>query len=292
MTTSIDGTALVLEGGGMRAAYTSAVVVKLLGLGWEFPQVCGISAGSSLTANYISRDPERTRLSFTDFAADPRFGNLGTWLAGRGYFDAEYIYQRTAEPHQALPFDFATFRASRQAFRIGATRTSDGKQEWFTREDVATMDDLMVRVRASSTMPGFMPPVTINGVEYVDGALGEAGGIPIDGARLDGYDRFFVVCTRPRDYVKNDVKRPQTLRRLFRHRPAVAEAIITRPARYNATREMLRDLEADGKAYVFYPRVMPVTNKEKNVTKLRQAYALGMAQVNSELPQWRDFLGV
>ncbi|NRD59843.1 hypothetical protein HQQ75_42900 [Corallococcus exiguus] len=155
-----------------------------------------------------------------------------------------------------------------------------------------TMDDLMVRIRASSTMPGFMPPVTIEGVEYVDGALGDTGGIPIDGAQLDGYDRFFVVCTRPRDYIKNEVKRPQTLRRLCRHRPAVAEAIIARPARYNATREMLRDLESDGKAYVFYPRVMPVTNKERNVTKLRQAYALGMAQVNAELPQWRVFLGV
>jgi len=292
MTTSIDGTALVLEGGGMRAAYTSAVIVKMLGLGWKFPHVSGISAGSSLTANYISRDPERTRLSFTDFAADPRFGNLGTWLAGRGYFDGEYIYQRTAEPHQALPFDFLTFCASSQAFRIGATRTSDGGQEWFTREDMKTMNDLMVRVRASSTMPGFMPPVTIEGVEYVDGALGDSGGIPIDGAQLDGYDRFFVVCTQPRDYVKNEIKRPQVLRQLFRRRPSVAEAAIARPAKYNATREMLRDLEADGKAYVFYPRVMPVTNKEKNVTKLRQAYALGMAQVNAELPQWRDFLGV
>ena len=141
-------------------------------------------------------------------------------------------------------------------------------------------------------MPGFMPPVTIEGVEYVDGALGDSGGIPIDGAQLDGYDRFFVVCTRPRGYVKNEVKRPQALRQLFRRRPSVAEAAIARPAKYNATRELLRDLESDGKAYVFYPRVMPVTNKERNVTKLRQAYALGMAQANAELPQWRVFLGV
>ena len=59
-----------------------------------------------------------------------------------------------------------------------------------------------------------MPPETIKGVEYVDGALGDTGGIPIDGAQLDGYDRFFVVCTRPRGYVKNEVKRPQALRRL------------------------------------------------------------------------------
>ena len=41
----------------MRAAYTSAVIVKMLGLGWKFPHVSGISAGSSLTANYISREP-------------------------------------------------------------------------------------------------------------------------------------------------------------------------------------------------------------------------------------------
>ena len=33
----------------MRAAYTSAVIVKMLGLGWKFPHVSGISAGSSLT---------------------------------------------------------------------------------------------------------------------------------------------------------------------------------------------------------------------------------------------------
>ncbi|WCC80000.1 patatin family protein [Cutibacterium equinum] len=292
MTTPIKRTALVLEGGGMRASYTSAVVVKLLEMGWEFPHVSGISAGATHTANYISRDRWRTRQCFTDFASDPRFGNLATWVTGLGFFHAEYIYQRTGEPTQALPFDFQTFSTSTQQLRIGATRTDNGQQKWFTRDDMPTMDDLMVRVRASSTMPGFMPPVTIDGVEYVDGAIGDAGGIPIDAAQLDGYDRFFVVCTRPRDYVKDEVKRPRAVHRLFRRRPAVADAIIARPAKYNATREMLRDLEAEGKAYVFYPRVMPVTNKEKDVTKLRQAYALGMAQVNAELPKWRDFLGV
>ncbi|MDO4412571.1 patatin family protein [Cutibacterium sp.] len=292
MTTPIERTALVLEGGGMRASYTSAVVVKFLQMGWEFPHVSGISAGASHATNYISGDLWRTRQCFTDFAANPHFGNVRTWITGRGFFNAEYIYQRACAPNKPLPFDFQTFAASDQRIRIGATRTDNGQQEWFTRDQMTTMDDLMVRVRASSTMPGFMPPVTIDGVEYVDGAIGTSGGIPIDAAQLDGYDRFFVVCSRPRDYIKSEVKSARAIHGLFRRRPAVAEAIISRPAKYNATREMLRDLEADGNAYVFYPRIMPVTNKEKDVTKLRRAYALAMAQVNTELPKWRDFLGV
>ena len=70
MTTSFDpnitDVALIFEGGGMRAAYTAAVVTRLLEEGINFGAVYGISAGSSHTVNYVSRDSERARASFTD----------------------------------------------------------------------------------------------------------------------------------------------------------------------------------------------------------------------------------
>lgn len=50
-------TALIFEGGGMRASYTAAVAVALLEAGIHIDWVAGISAGASNTANYISRDP-------------------------------------------------------------------------------------------------------------------------------------------------------------------------------------------------------------------------------------------
>ncbi|WP_036923951.1 patatin-like phospholipase family protein [Acidipropionibacterium thoenii] len=289
---TVDDVALVLEGGGMRASYSAAVIVKLLREQVKFPHVSGISAGSSHASNYLSNDPQRARACFVEFSGDPNFGSLWTFLTGRGLFNSEYIYQHTCGAGQSLPFDYPAFQANPAAFRIGATRTSDGSQRWFTRDDVGSMPELMTIVQASSTMPALMPPVTIDGVEYVDGAIGPNGGIPLDIARSDGFERFAVVMTRPRDYVKRPPRDIRALNRIFRRRPAVAEALAGRWRRYNATRQELFDLESDGRAILFFPETMPINNRERDVARLRRCYGLGMGQINREWPRWREFLGI
>lgn len=275
----------------MRASYTSGMVVALLEAGLHLPWVGGISAGASNTCNYLSRDGWRARHSFTDFAADPRFGDWRTFARGQGLFNAQYIYEETSLPDQALPFDWDTFSGSSQAFRIGAFNATRGEQVHWGRDDVATMRDLMVRVRASSTMPVVMPPVTIDGEVYVDGALGPAGGIPLDAARADGYERFVVVLTQERGYVKTPQRGDRLLRRWFRGLPAVAEALRERPARYNATREELFELERSGAAHLFVPEHMPVGNGERSVERLSASHEAGLAQARREIPAIRDFLG-
>lgn len=289
---NVTDTALLFEGGGMRAAYTSAVVTQLLRAGIFFDYVAGISAGASNAVNYLSRDAARARRSFVEFAADPAFGDLWSFARGDGLFNAEYIYERTSEPHQALPLDFATFRANPARFRIGAFQCATGRNVYWSRDDVETMRDLLVRVRASSTMPVLMPPVTIDGQVYVDGALGRSGGIPLDIARVDGYQKFFVVLTRTRDYVKGPSRAPEFFKRRFRRYPAVADAILKRWHRYNETRRKLFELEARGLAYLFFPETMPISNGERNVAKLRQTHELGRSQARRELPRWREFLGL
>lgn len=292
LTSTATGTALVFEGGGMRASYTSGMVVALLEAGVHLDWVGGISAGSSNTANYVSRDPWRARHSFTDFAADPRFGDWRTFVRGQGLFNAQYIYEETGLPGAALPFDWQTFSADPARVRIGAFNATRGEQVWWGREDFASMTDLMVRVRASSTMPVVMPPVTIDGEVYVDGALGPSGGIPLHAARADGYERFLVVLTRPRGYLKRPSRTDWYVRRHFRRLPAVADALRERPARYNATREELWELEREGAAYLFVPDVMPVGNGERDVARLRASHEAGLAQARRELPAIREFLGV
>lgn len=289
---TVTGTALVFEGGGMRASYTSGLLVALLEAGLHLDWVGGISAGASNTANYLSRDAWRARHSFTDFAADPLFGDWRTFVRGQGLFNAQYIYEETGLPGQALPFDWDTFSASTAGLRIGAFNATRGEQVHWGREDMPGMADLMVRVRASSTMPLVMPPVTLDGEVYVDGALGPAGGIPLDAARADGHDRFLVVLTQERGYLKPTMRNDWLLRRWYRRLPSVAEALRQRPARYNATREELFELERAGTAYLFVPEVMPVGNGERSVAKLRASHEAGLAQARRELPAIREFLGV
>ncbi|SOC57340.1 Predicted phospholipase, patatin/cPLA2 family [Ornithinimicrobium cerasi] len=291
---TVTGTALLFEGGGMRASYTSGLLVALLEARLHLDWVGGISAGSSNAVNYLSRDPWRARHSFTDFAADPQFGDWRTFARGQGLFNARYIYEETGLPGQALPFDWETFSAASVStrWRIGAFNATRGVQVHWGREDTPTLTDLMVRVRASSTMPVVMPPVTIDGEVYVDGALGPAGGIPLDAARADGWERFLVVLTQPRDYVKEPLRNDWLLRRWYRRLPTVADALRDRPARYNATREELWELERAGAAYLFVPEVMPVGNGERSVARLRASHEAGLAQARRELPAIREFLGV
>lgn len=292
LESNVADVALIFEGGGMRASYTSAVVIELLRAGIHIDWVAGISAGSSNAANYLARDPDRARRSFVEFAADPRFGDLRTFVRGQGLFNAQYIYEETGLPGQALPYDFATFQANPARMRIGGFRCDTGEQVYWTKEDAPGLRDLMVRVRASSAMPFLMPPVTIDGATYLDGALGPSAGIALDAAKADGFRKFFVVMTRERSYVKPPMRHTAALRRYYRRWPAVADAIVARPAGYNATRDELFELERAGDALLFVPDHMPVTNGERNVSKLAVSHALGRAQAARELPRWREWLGL
>ena len=89
---TIDDTALVFEGGGMRNAYTAALVSRLIAEGINFPHISGVSAGSSHLCNFTSRDAQRSHDTFVDLVEDPEFGGLKHFRKGHGYFNAEYIY--------------------------------------------------------------------------------------------------------------------------------------------------------------------------------------------------------
>lgn len=135
-----------------------------------------------------------------------------------------------------------------------------------------------------------MPVPTIDGVDYVDGALGSSGGLILDAAMRDGFERFLVLRTKPRGYVRPELRRPQVVKQLLRKRPAVAQALIERPAKYNAASEKISELEKSGRAVVFYPENMKIQNTERNFAKLEEAWDLGMAQTQREWDRWMEFL--
>lgn len=130
----------------------------------------------------------------------------------------------------------------------------------------------------------------VDGVPYVDGALGTSGGILIQAAKDAGFQRFLVVLTRPRDYVKPPEKRERALRRILRRTPRVVDAMLARPGIYNEALAEVKRQEAEGNAYAFYPEQMGVESTEMHVGKLKANYAAGQAQVECEWEAIREFL--
>ena len=100
------GTVLMLEGGGMRASYTAAMVSLLLENRVTFDYVCGISAGSSHAVNFLSGDIWRTRASFIDLVTEKEFGGVKTFLEGKGMFSAHWIYEESGIARRRAPVRF------------------------------------------------------------------------------------------------------------------------------------------------------------------------------------------
>ena len=290
----IDDTALVFEGGGMRGAFTAGIVATLIEEGIDFPHGSGISAGSSNTVNYVSRDAKRAHDTFTTVADSPEFGGFRHWIEGRGMFNVDYLYDEIAQPDGDAPLDLDTFLANPAEVRIGAFNATRGEEVWFTKDDMRTVEEVGRCVRASSTLPIIMPTVTIDGDTYVDGALGPNGGIPLDAPMRDGYRKFFVVLTRPRDFVKTPTKPGvcSALRLAFPRLPSIAEAVARRTVAYNAARRKLFQLEEQGRALIVTPGDLGIDKMEMNVDRLEAAYAAGVARARADLPRWEAFLGL
>lgn len=286
---AIDETALIFEGGGMRAVVSAGVVVRLIESGLNFPLACGISAGATHTFNYTSRDVWRAENSFTSFVTDPNFGSWRTFVKGQGIFNTDYLYGEGCEPDGAYRFDFEAFQASPTDVRISAFCVDTASPVYWSKADMPDLASTLRRAQASSTMPGLMPPVEIDGATYVDGALGPSGGIALDAARLAGYERFVVVMTQPREYVKKPGN-AALYRTLFPKMPAVAEAIAGRARRYNHTREQLFDLEKQGKAFLFFPEKAELSNRETDIEKLEGCYQNSLVEAEKWIEDLQDWL--
>ena len=286
----IKDTALIFEGGGMRASYTAGALVTLLEEGIEFLDVYGISAGSSHTVNYISKDIWRSKVSFVDFMAGPGVAGWSQFLRGRGYFYAEYIYEIACMPGERLVFDFEAFLNNPARPHIESLERDTGRTAYWGKDEMRTLPELMRRVRASSSMPFFMPPVKIDGQTYVDGGLGDSWGIPLAQAKRDGYKKFFIVRTQERGYRKQPDRTPFPVKALFHSHKILEERMLTRHERYNDLLDEIDALEEKGGAYVFCPATMLVKSTTVDGALLQESYRLGYEQARGELSAWRNFL--
>lgn len=285
----INDVALIFEGGGMRASYTAGVVNTLIEQGIHFDNVYGVSAGSSNSVNYLSRDTWRSRVSFTQLSNDPRFGGLGSFLRHKGIFNARYIYQEAGKPDGVIPFNMDDFLSNPAQVTIEGFDRDTGETLYWTRNDLSTLDDLMLRVRASSSLPLVMVATKVEDRWCYDGGLGEGSGLMLPRAQADGFERFFVVCTRPKGYRKVE-KRNSLIDTLLWRRPHVKQALATRARRYNEQLDNLARLEAEGRAYVFYAEEQEVESGERDVAVLEANYSRGYAQAQRELEAWNSFL--
>jgi len=266
-------TGLIVEGGGMRGAYTSGVLEAFSNASIHFPYVVAVSAGANTSCSYISNQNGRNNRLYTEWITDKRFIHFTNIFKEGSYFGMNFLFDDL--PQKLDPFDFKTFNEANVIFKVGTTHCKTGESVYFEPKKAAHPSDANQILRASSSLPLIAKAVSIAGEYYLDGGIADP--IPIEKSILDGNTYHVVILTRNADYQKTYSKTFHRLSKFYLKKyPHVVEKIKTRHEKYNTTLKKIDELEKQGLVFIFRPQApLQVDRFEKNSLKLKNLYKQG-----------------
>ena len=288
--------ALVLEGGGFRGMFTAGVLDVLQERDLTgFSSIWGVSAGAINGSNFRSRQIGRTMRDILAFRDDRRFMSLWSFATTGDIAGADFMYGEVQD--RLDPCDVDTFNSSETPFYAVVSDVTFGVPDYLP---VRRFPEDLVKVRASASLPTVSRIVEIDGHRYLDGGTTDsipyetAMGIP--GAReVEGHvpaERALVVLTQDRGFVRGAGSEAIALKsHLYDAYPYYLEALATRGERYNAQRELLWGLEAEGRCLVIAPEEpVTISNSERSGEPLLKLYVAGRRQAEARLAEIDAFL--
>jgi predicted patatin/cPLA2 family phospholipase len=266
----VDGTGLVLEGGGMRGVYTAGVLESFLENGLTFPYVIGVSAGACNAASYLSQQKGRNKRVNIEYISDPRYLSLQNYFKKRELFGMDFIFHEI--PSKLIPFDFKAFYENQSEFVIGTTDCASGNPVYFNKNDYG--QEMLTVLKASSSLPFVSQEIRFKDRYLLDGGISDS--IPLKKAQSDGFGKNVVVLTRNEGYLKKPSRFSFLVKKMYPHYPGLQRAIMNRYKMYNHTINEIIQEEQKGNVLVIRPsRPIRVGRIERNATKLEELYQLG-----------------
>ena len=276
---------LVLEGGGLRGAFTGGVLEYLLENNLNFERVVGVSAGACLGASYVSKQKGRNRRVNVELPSDKRYMGIRHLIATGSYFNMKFIFEEI--PERLVPFDEATYFANPTEFDIIISSLKTGNPVYLSKKDQMDIG-VGKSLVASSSIPLLSQPVDINGELFLDGGMADP--IPIKYA-FGKYQKAVVVLTRPRAYRKDVTGNNAIFKFAFRKYPEFLKTVVRRNEEYNKTLDFCDQMEKDGKLFILAP--LPeflIGRTEKNYEKRLGLYNHGYSTVKQLIEPLREFL--
>jgi len=277
---------LIIEGGGFRGLFAEGITDCFLDHQLEFPYVIGVSMGASIGASYISKQKSRNYDVTMTFLQDPRYFGLKNLLTKGSLFGMDFIFDDIANKYK--PFDFQSFKNSKQEMVIGAMNCLSGHTSYI-RKSKSCNSELMDALKASISLPFVSQIAYINNIPHLDGGLSDP--LPIKQAFLEGCDKVVIISTRDASYNKEPFKGLALCKLLYSKYPMVSETLKNRHLTYNASQSYMDQLAKAKKAYIIRPNeALPIGRLEKNLEKLQAVYKAGYQQGEKEITNLLAFI--
>ena len=277
---------LVLEGGGVRGAYTSGCLAWLYDNGIHFDYSVGISSGAVYLSCFLMGQPEIAKNMSTDYACDPSVVGLKAMINCGHYVDYDKIFNEYLRGREGMTCQ--PLIDSDIDMEVGAYDLKEGKTLWFSPKE---MDPDLVLLKGTCALPVASAIVEFNGRKLLDGGITKM--IPIERAVEQGCTRVLVITTKPADFVRKPASKfiRFMMKRLYKDYPQVEKDYVVRHINYYKQINMIKDMVEKKEAILVYPsetiNVSRFKGDKPNCTKL---YNLGYADMESRKEELFAFL--
>lgn len=279
---------LVVEGGGMKCAYSAGILDRFLDDDVNFYYTIGVSAGSANVLSYLAGQRGRNLRFYTDHIHEKGYFGFSSFLKTGDLFGLDYIYSTLTDSDGADALDFPKIMANPARYELVATDARTAKPHYFSKKDMH-QDDYRV-VKASCSLPAACKPQVIDGVPYYDGGMSDP--IPADRAIRQGCDKVVIISSKPRDFVK----KPEGMRWFYTiacHKyPEVVRALNWRHVSYMQRFKHIFDLEKAGKAFIFCPsQNLAMSTYAMDADENQKLYDLGISDYDARREELEKFMG-
>ncbi len=280
----MNSVGLILEGGGMRCAFTAGVLDFFQEQELWFSSIYGVSAGACQACSYVCHQPGRGIRVWKNYLNDKRFCSVSSLIRTGDLFNARFNYDTI--PRELDPVDQAAFDSNEVQFKAVVTNLHTGQAEYLPIRDI--LDD-MAAIQATASLPLVSRPVIIGGERYLDG--GVADPIPLEKAQADGNRKNVLILTQAPDYQKEPNEALPLLTLRYGRYPAFMKTMRLRHIRYNDTLRLIRAEQRQGTAFVIQPDHKPEIGRiEKDPAKLEKLYQIGYEKARALYPALLSFL--
>ncbi len=278
-------TGLILEGGGLRGAFTAGVLDVFIKEGIKFDYACGVSAGAGTMCNYISGQAGRSKEVLLCPRDDSYYGFREFCRSGK-YMNLNKLYGELI--YEEPKFDFDAYFANPTEVEVVATNCVTGKAEYL--KDNKTIEGFCDAAMATSSLPFISGPHKIGDNYYMDGSVSDP--IPIKRALEKGCERIVVLSTKGDGMNPSNLKKYSLFMKMkYRKFKGFIDAVQVRIPLLESQYRLIEEMEKEGTTLVFHPTGhWEVSHMEKDIDKITALYNEGVREANERLEEIKIFL--
>lgn len=275
---------LVLEGGGMRGAYTAGVLTYLLEKNVTFDYGVGISAGAMNLSSFWMKREDYLKEVAVHYMSDSANVGMKPLLREGTYVGYNHMFDELLA--KVVKYDLSLLNNTPSNFEIGLFNMQENRNDWLSKHELN-----LTNLKAACTLPIAGKPVHINGYDYMDGGIVTM--VPIGRSIEKGNDKHFVIITKDSEYVRNPEPKIEltACKMLYKKTPGIVERLKVRHQVYYNEMETVEKMVNDGTAFLMRPTSkIPVARFKGDQEGLKACFELGIHDAKARWDEIAVFL--